>query len=305
MAIALRPNVSARLTGRSLAMALVLLLASASAQAQTQLNWLGDYATANSYMADLAALWESSGEGSVVLRIGTATEAMAQVAGDNVDMGGSSRAARTLDRTERRVAMYPVVWDALVAVTHRDNQIRNINLDQLKGIYTGSISNWSQLGGDDQPINMMIHADDLEGIDYNIRQLLFADPQRTLVNSRQLPNTQLLIEAVSADPNSIAVTTYSSARRQPLNILMFENVAANYTAIAEGDYLLYIPLYVAIRENSSKRREVRDFLRFAAGPQAKRVLRRNGVVPYTEGLTLVSKQLERDDFLQRNIAASQ
>lgn len=283
-------------------MALLFLVAMGPLQAQTQLSWLGDYAAANSYMADLAALWESSGEGSVVLRIGTATEAMAQVAGENVDMGGSSRAARTLDRTERRVAMYPVVWDALVAITHRDNPIRNINLDQLKGIYTGSLTNWSQLGGDDRAINMLIHRDPLEGIDYNVRQLLFGDPQQTLVNSRQMPSTQTLIEAVSTDPDAIAVTTYSSARRQPLNILMFENVAANYQSIADGDYLLYIPLYVAIRENSSKRREVREFLRFAAGPQAKRVLRRNGVVPYTEGLTLVSKQLERDDFLQRNIS---
>jgi phosphate transport system substrate-binding protein len=46
----------------------------------------------------------------------------------------------------------PVALDGFVFITHRDNPIDSLSLDQIRGVYSGVITNWSQLGGLDAPI---------------------------------------------------------------------------------------------------------------------------------------------------------
>ena len=125
------------------------------------------------------------------------------------------------------------------------------------------------------------------------------DASASLAVSRDYVNTQQLEQAVEATPWALAVTTYSSARKLKVRILSIEGRSPSTQSIQSGDYLFYIPLYLALREDGRNRREVREFLRFASGVDAKRVLRRNGVLPYTDGLSLGSRQLERSTLLER------
>ena len=263
------------------------------------LSYAGDLASTRAFMADLATLYQARGRGEISVELVTATDALVQAASGEVDMGGSARPARSTDRQERRAAMYPIVWDALVLVVNRDNPILNISLQQLHDVYSGEITSWSQLGGEDQPIVLIKHADALNGVDYNVSDLLLGRPDAALPAGTEVPNMEALGEAVSAEPWALAVATYSSARTMPVKILSVEGRSPAFETIQSGDYLLYIPLYLAVREDGRNRREVRDFLKFAGSSEAKRVLRRNGVVPYADGLALVSRQLDRAELLEQ------
>ncbi len=275
----------------------VLLGSWAGSAAGQNLLYAGDIVSTRAFMADLIALYEARGKPQIGLELTSSTSAIRRAASGGVEMGGTSRAARATDRQERRATVYPIVWDALVVIVHPTNGLNNISLPQLRDLYLGRITNWQQLGGNDHPIEVLIHQDPLEGIDYNLAELLMGDPGASLAHSRTLANTEELETAVESGPWALAVTTYSSARKRQVKLLAVEGRAASVPAIQNGDYLLYIPLYLAVREDSRKRREVREFVRFATTPEAKRVLRRNGVVPYADGLALTSKQLERADML--------
>ncbi|KAB2954506.1 phosphate ABC transporter substrate-binding protein [Heliorestis acidaminivorans] len=63
--------------------------------------------------------------------------------------------ATILDRTGKEVVEYTVALDGLAFIVHRDNPIDELTIGQLKDIYTGKISNWSELGGPDQAIVVM------------------------------------------------------------------------------------------------------------------------------------------------------
>lgn len=267
--------------------------------AQTELNYGGDLVATKAFMADLAALYETRGKGKIQMDLLTSTDAIKRAATGETDMGGSARTARVDDRQERRVAVYPIVWDALVVIVHRQNPILNISLHQLYRVYAGEITNWNQLGGEDQPIALFVHSDSMEGVDYSLAELLLGDPTRALARVRDLPTTSSIEEAVEGEPWGFAVTTYSNARKLKVKILSVEGRGPGVSTIQSGDYPLYIPLYLATREDGRNRRQVRDFLRFASSSEAKRVLRRNGVVPYTDGLALASRQLERAQLLEQ------
>ena len=285
-----------RLRGLGMALLAVLGLAAGSASAQSLL-YAGDVVSTHAFMADLISLYQSRGNPEIGLALTTSTSAIRRAASGEVEMGGASRAARSSDREERRATLYPIVWDALVVIVHPTNQISNITLQHLRDLYLGRITNWSELNGSEHEIELLIHADPLEGVDYNLAELILGDARTPLARTRTLASTRELESAVEKGPWSLAVTTYSSARKRKLKLLAVEGRSASVTGIQNGDYLLYIPLYLAVREDSRKRRQVQAFLRFAASSEAKRVLRRNGVVPYTDGLALTSKQLERADML--------
>ena len=44
----------------------------------------------------------------------------------------------------------PVAWDALVVITHKDNPVNDISLENLRAVYRGQITNWKELGGPDR-----------------------------------------------------------------------------------------------------------------------------------------------------------
>lgn len=46
----------------------------------------------------------------------------------------------------------PVCYDAFVFITHRANPVESLTTEQLRGIYSGEITNWSEVGGEDLPI---------------------------------------------------------------------------------------------------------------------------------------------------------
>ncbi len=278
----------------------VIVACALSAAAPTvaqSLLYAGDLVSTRAVMADLAGLYQARGKPAIGIEMTGSTDAIRQAASGDVEMGGTSRRARAADRQERRATLYPVAWDALVAIVNPGNPIGNITLAQLRDLYLGKITNWSELGGSDQPIELVVHADALEGIDYNLAELILGDPGVALARTRTAAGTEELEAAVEDGASTLAVTTYSGARSRRVKLLALEGRSASVPAIQSGDYLLYFPLYLAVREDSRKRREVREFLRFAGSPEAKRALRRNGVVPFTDGLSLTSRQLERADLL--------
>ena len=46
----------------------------------------------------------------------------------------------------------PICWDAFVFITHKDNPVESLTLDQLRGIFSGEITNWKEVGGKDEAI---------------------------------------------------------------------------------------------------------------------------------------------------------
>jgi len=52
------------------------------------------------------------------------------------------------------IIVKPVCYDAFVFITHKDNPVNNLTVEQVQKIYTGKITNWKEVGGDDMPITL-------------------------------------------------------------------------------------------------------------------------------------------------------
>lgn len=73
------------------------------------------------------------------------------------DIGMSSRDLK--EEEQAAVEEVVIAYDGIVVVTHPSNPVQNITMEQVKQIFTGDITNWKQLGGDDLEIVVVSRED--------------------------------------------------------------------------------------------------------------------------------------------------
>jgi phosphate transport system substrate-binding protein len=69
--------------------------------------------------------------------------------------------SRDLEEEEKESGLKETViaYDGIVVVTHPSNQVRNLTMDQVKQIFTGEVTNWKELGGEDLEIVVVSRED--------------------------------------------------------------------------------------------------------------------------------------------------
>ncbi|NHN48150.1 PstS family phosphate ABC transporter substrate-binding protein [Halostella sp. JP-L12] len=93
----------------------------------------------------------------------------------------------------------PIVVSTEIA----DAGIEQITLDELKGIYEGDISNWSEIGGPDRDILALGRAEG-SGTDTAFRSNVFGDPEHPIEPDQRFGQNQQLQQAISQADNAIA-----------------------------------------------------------------------------------------------------
>lgn len=277
------------------AAALAGLVATGAAQAAERLVYTGDLAATTGFMRDLAPLFQAETGIKVELHVADASTALRATARGESDLGGTTRPALA-DPRESGLTLYPVAWEALAVIVHPDNPVDGVSLDQLTAVVTGELDNWRDLGGADAPIELHLPADPLCGVGYNLRALLLDDPAAGLAADHPALDLKALETAVAENRGALGVTSFSSAQGQPLKVLALEGTLPSADSLVAGDYLLYQPLQVAMAGSGGS---AERFVRFAQSPLARRILRRNGAVPYMDGLNLVRHQFDRQNRLHR------
>lgn len=278
---------------RSLFFFLTLFLSFLSCEVQAkELSWVGCGITRNAFMSDLSAAYKEKTGVDITIAGGGATKGIRQVASRQSDLGGACRYRLESTREEAGAIMVPVAWDALVVGVHKSNPIDSISLVQLRDLYRGKITNWSQLGGKDQPLELLIREGKISGVGYTLRQHLFEDPDVEFESQYVFPSSGPLEKEIEKNPNAIGVTGIASAYKRDFKILDLEGMDPSFENIRTGNYILYRPLYMVYNNKSPNSQESDRFIQFALGSEGRVVIRKNQVVPYYDGMILLQKRMD-------------
>ena len=281
----------------------ILLIIPHSSYADTNnLNWSGCGISKKAYMTDLAKAYEEKKGVFINLQGGGATKGIRQVADNSTDIGGACRYYLPGNHVEESVAFEPVAWDALVVIVNKNNPVQDISFQQVHDLYTGKITNWKQLGGGDAPIKLFTRKGKISGVGYTIRKLIFANPDKTFFSTREFKSSGPLEKAILEDEHAIGITGISSARLRDLKILTLDGKKADYLSIRRGKYSLYRPLFLTYNPLSENVETIKDFINFAHSSLGRKIMKKNGVVPYLEALVLVMKQVQQDQLAQKTSA---
>lgn len=252
--------------------------------------WRGDLATSRAFVADLAKEFEKQKKGRIELQPFSTISGIDAVSRGTADVAGSARPATEKRSEENGITFHPIAWDAVVVITSPKNPVSNINLKQLHAIYYGKLSNWKELGGADAPINVDAVAGPLDGVEFSFRYLMFRNGDQRVAASRLYVNTAKLEEDIALNEYGMGLSTLSAVyTNKTVKILSVQGIAPSRESIASGTYPLYIPLFLAARDDGKNNAKVQELVQFAAGPEALALMRKHQVIGYTEASDLLTK----------------
>lgn len=263
------------------------------------LIWRGDVTTAHGITQDMASAWKKAGHEPIEVQVFNTASGLDAVRTGSADLGGSARGSAG-NPNENGLTFTPVGWDGLVIITNSANPASSLTLQQVYDVYYGKISNWKELGGKDEPIDVYAVASPDDGVEYSLRKLIFGRGNQPVAAPRLYLNTAKLEAGVALDPAGFGVTTLSNASGdKKLKMLAINGVQPSLSTVSDGSYVLFTPLYVVTNSSNAKAAQTQAFVDFLGTDPAKKVMREHLILPYADGSLLASM----DDSRRQTILA--
>lgn len=169
-----------------------------------------------------------------------------------------------------------IAYDGIVVVTHPSNKVKNLTMEQVKQIFTGKVTNWKELGGDDMEI-VVVSREDGSGS---------RDAFQEIVGYK---SSELVRSAIVASGNGNIKTTVAM-NKHAVGFISFEYIDDSISTIdingveatAENvllhKYSLSRPfLFVYKKENLSD--EGQRFIDYILSPEGQEIVSEAGVIP--------------------------
>ncbi len=192
-------------------------------------------------------------------------------------------ASRPLKQEEKDHGLVPTAigYDAIAVFVHRDNPIKNLTKAQLKGIFTGRIRNWKEVGGNDAPIvpNTELLAGKRATIEMFQEMILDGEKYGAGFKQIDLPRDQII--EVSNQKNGIAsasrglLVATSQEMRSRVKVIKIDGLNPTPTNARSGSYPISRSLYmVTLGEPSGEAKTFMDYTLSSAGQE---IMKRNFV----------------------------
>ncbi len=166
-----------------------------------------------------------------------------------------------------------VAKDALSVYVHPDNPVNALTLDELKHIYQGDITNWSELGGADQTIKVLNRSPN-SGTYLYFKEHVLGGEEYT-AQSRILPTTLQVVKTVAQ--NDAAIGYGGIAYESQVQHLKINGAEPSTQAVAKDSYPLtrYLYLYTV----DTPRGRVKQFINWVISDAGQDIVRQIGYFP--------------------------
>ncbi|MCE3253649.1 MAG: hypothetical protein K0Q67_2669 [Cellvibrio sp.] len=149
----------------------------------------------------------------------------------------------------------------IIVVVHKTNLVRNLTSDQLKDIFTGRITKWKDVGGDDRNIRVYLSPPN-GGISVAFRKLILKTEDSYTPAGMVKDNGKLLKELVS-DEDAISFLAFSTSGREQIKVLKIDDVFPSEHTRADKSYPLRTELMLVTSEKTT--RETSEFIKYFEG----------------------------------------
>lgn len=190
------------------------------------------------------------------------------------DIGLSSRALKDEEKANGLVETV-LAYDGIAIIVNNDNPVTNISLEDLTKVYTGEITNWKDLGGNDTEI-VLIGREAGSGT---------RDGFETITNTKdlckyrqELTSTGDVITTVSTNPDAIGYASLASVK-DSVKALTVDGVTATEATIKDGSYAIQRPFVLVTKDGVALSETAQSFFDYATSDDASEVIAAAGCVP--------------------------
>ena len=193
-----------------------------------------------------------------------------------LDIGLSSRALK--DDEKNDVDGTTVALDGIAIIVNKGSKVADLTVDQLKQMFTGEITNWSEVGGDDGEI-VLVGREAGSGTRDGFESIV--DVKDSCKYAQELTATGAVISAVEANPLAIGYASLSAVG-DTVKAVTVGGVECSEETVKDGSYEVQRPFVFVTNDSVTLSAQAQAFFDFATSTDAADLIRTAGAVPVNE-----------------------
>ena len=193
-----------------------------------------------------------------------------------LDIGLSSRALKDDEKAD--VEGTTIALDGIAIIVNNASKVEDLTVDQLKQMFTGEITNWSEVGGDDGEI-VLIGREAGSGTRDGFESIV--DVKDSCKYAQELTATGAVISAVEANPLAIGYASLSAVG-DTVKMVTVGGVECSEETVKDGSYEVQRPFVFVTNKSVALSEQAQAFFDFATSADAADLIRTAGAVPVNE-----------------------
>ena len=190
-----------------------------------------------------------------------------------LDIGLSSRALKDDEKAD--VDGTTIALDGIAIIVNNASKVEDLTVDQLKQMFTGEITNWSEVGGGDGEI-VLIGREAGSGTRDGFESIV--DVKDSCKYAQELTATGAVISAVEANPLAIGYASLSAVG-DTVKMVTVGGVECSEETVKDGSYEVQRPFVFVTNKSVALSEQAQAFFDFATSADAADLIRTAGAVP--------------------------
>lgn len=189
------------------------------------------------------------------------------------DLGMSSRDLKGEETAD--VEGTQIAIDGIAVVTNTANKVKDLTVDQVKDIFTGKITNWKEVGGEDAPI-VVISREEGSGTRDGFQDILGFESEELTKDATISDGSGNVKSTVEGNENAIAYISFGYLD-DTLNDLKIDGVEANDDNVVAGKYPISRP-FLVVNKKDAMTDNAKAFVDFIMSEEGQNIIAEEGFI---------------------------
>ncbi|MEO0867151.1 MAG: phosphate ABC transporter substrate-binding protein [Cyanobacteria bacterium J06642_11] len=213
----------------------------------------------------------------VDVQTGGSSRGLADARSGQADIGMMSR---DLAADETDVEAHAIARDGVALIVHGENPVAELSSQQILDIYTGKVTQWTEVGGDNLPVSVVNKAEGRSTLDVFLGHF---ELENSAIKAQVIiGDNEQGIKTIIGNPGaigyvSIGAAENSIARGEPLKLLPLEGIAPSTASVQSGSFPLSRTLNFVTQGEPEPLTQA--FIDFAQSPEVHDIVEQQNFVP--------------------------
>ncbi|MCM1252308.1 MAG: phosphate ABC transporter substrate-binding protein [Clostridium sp.] len=190
------------------------------------------------------------------------------------DIGLSSRALKDEEKAQGLTETI-LALDGIAIIVNPDNPVDDLDLDTIGRMYTGEITNWKDVGGNDLEI-VLIGREAGSGTRDGFESI--TKTEDVCQYRQELTSTGDVITTVAGNPGAVGYASLASVK-ETVKALSIDGIVPTEETVKDGSYVVQRPFVLVTKEGAELSKTAQQFFDYATSSEADEIILAAGAVP--------------------------
>ena len=167
-----------------------------------------------------------------------------------------------------------IATDGIAVITNKANKVTDLTLDQVKDIYTGKITNWKEVGGEDAPI-VVVSREDGSGTRDGFQEKVGFESEELIKDAQISDGSGNIKSTVEGNVNAIGYISFGYVD-EAVNAVKVDGVEINHETVANNEYVIARPFILVNKDGISDNAQA--LIDFILSDEGQSILEEKGFI---------------------------